>query len=200
MDTQKRIRIYFTGVGGQGSLTATSLLARTALYAGCDVVAGEVHGMAQRGGVVESVCLLGGWRAPKLDFGEADLMLGFEPLETLRGLPYLRSDGVVFSSSDPMPPVGVNLGVETYPSIDEIKAKVGAASRASHFLPCRELGEKAGAVQAGNTVLLAAVCASGILPFGLSVFKEALRKFLPAKILDVNLRALEIGESILAGK
>ena len=200
MDTQKRIRIYFTGVGGQGSLTATSLLARTALYAGCDVVAGEVHGMAQRGGVVESVCLLGGWRAPKLDFGEADLMLGFEPLETLRGLPYLRSDGVVFSSSDPMPPVGVNLGVETYPSIDEIKAKVGAASRASHFLPCRELGEKAGAVQAGNTVLLAAVCASGILPVGLSVFEEALRKFLPAKILDVNLRALEIGESILAGK
>lgn len=200
MDTQKRIRIYFTGVGGQGSLTATSLLARTALYAGCDVVAGEVHGMAQRGGVVESVCLLGGWRAPKLDFGEADLMLGFEPLETLRGLPYLRSDGVVFSSSDPMPPVGVNLGVETYPSIDEIKAKVGAASRASHFLPCRELGEKAGAVQAGNTVLLAAVSASGILPFGLSVFEEALRKFLPAKILDVNLRALEIGESILAGK
>ncbi|MEE0405603.1 MAG: indolepyruvate oxidoreductase subunit beta [Desulfovibrio sp.] len=200
MDTQKRIRIYFTGVGGQGSLTATSLLARTALYAGCDVVAGEVHGMAQRGGVVESVCLLGGWRAPKLDFGEADLMLGFEPLETLRGLPYLRSDGVVFSSSDPMPPVGVNLGVETYPSIDEIKAKVGAASRASHFLPCRELGEKAGAVQAGNTVLLAAVCASGILPFGLDVFEEALRKFLPAKILDVNLRALEIGESILAGK
>ena len=200
MDTQKRIRIYFTGVGGQGSLTATSLLARTALFAGCDVVAGEVHGMAQRGGVVESVCLLGGWRAPKLDFGEADLMLGFEPLETLRGLPYLRSDGVVFSSSDPMPPVGVNLGVETYPSIDEIKAKVGAASRASHFLPCRELGEKAGAVQAGNTVLLAAVCASGILPFGLDVFEEALRKFLPAKILDVNLRALEIGESILAGK
>ena len=200
MDTQKRIRIYFTGVGGQGSLTATSLLARTALYAGCDVVAGEVHGMAQRGGVVESVCLLGGWRAPKLDFGEADLMLGFEPLETLRGLPYLRSDGVVFSSSDPMPPVGVNLGVETYPSIDEIKAKVGAASRASHFFPCRELGEKAGAVQAGNTVLLAAVCASGILPFGLDVFEEALRKFLPAKILDVNLRALEIGESILAGK
>ena len=200
MDTQIRFRIYFTGVVGVWSLTATSLLARTALYAGCDVVAGEVHGMAQRGGVVESVCLLGGWRAPKLDFGEADLMLGFEPLETLRGLPYLRSDGVVFSSSDPMPPVGVNLGVETYPSIDEIKAKVGAASRASHFLPCRELGEKAGAVQAGNTVLLAAVCASVILPFGLSVFEEALRKFLPAKILDVNLRALEIGESILAGK
>ena len=89
-DKQKRMRIYFTGVGGQGTLTATTLLARTALQAGLDVVAGEVHGMAQRGGVVESVLLLGGWRSPKLDFGEADVLLGFEPLETLRGLPYLR--------------------------------------------------------------------------------------------------------------
>ena len=60
-DKQKRMRIYFTGVGGQGTLTATTLLARTALQAGLDVVAGEVHGMAQRGGVVESVLLLGGW-------------------------------------------------------------------------------------------------------------------------------------------
>ncbi len=194
------LNIVIGGIGGQGSVLAARILAQAALDKGWKVRTAETIGMAQRGGVVESVCLLGGWRAPKLDFGEADLMLGFEPLETLRGLPYLRSDGVVFSSSDPMPPVGVNLGVETYPSIDEIKAKVGAASRASHFLPCRELGEKAGAVQAGNTVLLAAVCASGILPFGLSVFEEALRKFLPAKILDVNLRALEIGESILAGK
>ena len=194
------LRIYIVGVGGQGNVLASKMIGEAALSMGVPVLMSETHGMAQRGGVVESVCLLGGWRAPKLDFGEADLMLGFEPLETLRGLPYLRSDGVVFSSSDPMPPVGVNLGVETYPSIDEIKAKVGAASRASHFLPCRELGEKAGAVQAGNAVMLAAVCASGILPFGLSVFEEALRKFLPAKILDVNLRALEIGESLFAGK
>ena len=73
METQNKIRIYFTGVGGQGSLTATSLLARTALHAGLDVVAGEVHGMAQRGGVVQSVLLLGGWRSPKLDLGEAVL-------------------------------------------------------------------------------------------------------------------------------
>ena len=82
----QRLRIYLTGVGGQGTLTATTLLARTALMAGVPVIAGEVHGMAQRGGVVESVVLLGGWRAPKLDYGEADVLLGFEPLETLRGL------------------------------------------------------------------------------------------------------------------
>ncbi|MDY6234831.1 MAG: 2-oxoacid:acceptor oxidoreductase family protein, partial [Desulfovibrio sp.] len=122
-DKQKRLRIFFTGVGGQGTLTATTLLARTALDAGQEVVAGEVHGMAQRGGVVESVLLLGGWRSPKLDLGEADILLGFEPLETLRGLPYLRPGGVIFSSRDPMPPLSVSLGMAAYPSMEEIEQK-----------------------------------------------------------------------------
>ncbi|MDO5537047.1 MAG: indolepyruvate oxidoreductase subunit beta [Desulfovibrionaceae bacterium] len=195
MDANKKLRIYFTGVGGQGSLTATALLARTALHAGVDVVAGEVHGMAQRGGVVESVLLMGGWRSPKLEPGEADIILGFEPLETLRGLGYLRPGGVVFSSSDAMAPVSVALGVEQYPTMDEIRAKVEAAASASHFLPCRELGIKAGAMQAGNTVLLAAVCASGLLPFGVDVFEDALRRFLPPKLQAVNLKALEFGRA-----
>ena len=205
MSAQKRLRIYFTGVGGQGSLTATALLARTALYAGVDalyaggdVVAGEVHGMAQRGGVVESVLLLGGWRSPKLEYGEADIILGFEPLETLRGLPYLRKGGVVFSSSDAMPPVSVALGVENYPSMDEIRARVGEVASQSHFLPCRELGMKAGAVQAGNTVLLAALCASNLLPFGVDVFEKALQLFLPEKIKAANLKALEFGQDYIA--
>ena len=95
----KRIRIYMTGVGGQGTLTATTLLARVAVEQGVEVVAGEIHGMAQRGGVVESTVLLGGWKSPKLGFGEADIVLGFEPLETLRGLRYLKQGGVVFGST-----------------------------------------------------------------------------------------------------
>ncbi len=86
---QKRPRIFFTGVGGQGTLTATKLLAQAAMASGVETVAGEVHGMAQRGGVVESSLLLGGWRSPRIDLGEADIILGFEPLETLRSLPYL---------------------------------------------------------------------------------------------------------------
>ncbi len=195
MDANKKLRIYFTGVGGQGSLTATALLARTALFAGVDVVAGEVHGMAQRGGVVESVLLLGGWRSPKLEPGEADIILGFEPLETLRGLDYLRQGGVVFSSSDAMPPVSVALGVENYPTMDEIKATVAARASEAHFLPCRALGIKAGAMQAGNTVLLATVCASGLLPFGVDIFEQAIRKFMPPRLLDVNLKALEFGRA-----
>lgn len=196
-DKQKRLRIFFTGVGGQGTLTATTLLARTALDAGQEVVAGEVHGMAQRGGVVESVLLLGGWRSPKLDLGEADILLGFEPLETLRGLPYLRPGGVIFSSRDPMPPLSVSLGMAAYPSMEEIEQKSRAVASQCHFLACRELGIQAGAAQAGNTVLLAAGCASGLLPFGIDALKAAIEKYLPAKLQASNLKALELGQAAL---
>lgn len=194
-----RMRIFFTGVGGQGTLTATTLLARTALDAGLDVVAGEVHGMAQRGGVVESVMLLGGWRAPKLDLGEADVLLGFEPLETLRALPWLRQGGTVFSSSDALPPLSVSLGAASYPDMPHIEAKTREVADTCHFIPCRALGLQAGSVQSGNTVLLSAVCASGVLPFGVDALEEAIKKHLPAKLHEVNLRALELGKHALAG-
>ncbi|MDR1776902.1 MAG: indolepyruvate oxidoreductase subunit beta [Desulfovibrio sp.] len=190
---QRRLRIYFTGVGGQGALTATSLLAHAALTAGLGVVAGEVHGMAQRGGVVESALLLGGWRSPRLDFGEADVLLGFEPLETLRGLPYLKPGGAVFSSSDPLPPLSVSLGAARYPDLAEIEAEIRQTAGRHRFLPCRKLGLAAGSAQSGNTALLGAVCAADILPFGLEELQSAIRYFLPARIQEANLKALSLG-------
>ncbi len=189
----ERIRIYMTGVGGQGTLTATTLLARTALDQGLDVVAGEVHGMAQRGGVVESVVLLGGWLSPKLGHGEADVIMGFEPLETLRALPYLAPGGVIFSSVDPLPPLGVSLGRDAYPAQEDINARVAAAAAKYRHLPCRALGREAGSVQSGNTVLLGAVCASGVLPFGPEALEAAIRRHLPPRLVDVNLRAAALG-------
>ncbi len=188
-----RLRIYMTGVGGQGTLTATTLLARVALDYGLEVVAGEVHGMAQRGGVVESVVLLGGWQSPKLGFGEADLVLGFEPLETLRGLNYLAPDGVVFSSIDPLPPVNVCLGKETYPDLESIKKAILNKTKNAHFIACRSLGLEAGSVQSGNTVLLGAVCAAKLLPFGADAIEAGIRKYLPPKIVDSNIAALQLG-------
>jgi indolepyruvate ferredoxin oxidoreductase beta subunit len=199
-EMQKRMRIFFTGVGGQGTLTATTLLARTALEAGLDVVAGEVHGMAQRGGVVESVMLLGGWRSPKLDYGEADVLLGFEPLETLRALPYLQPGGAIFSSSDPLPPLSVALGKAEYPDMQHIMEKARQVAGQCHFVPCRELGLQAGSVQSGNTVLLSVVCASGVLPFGVDALEAAIKKFLPPKLQESNLKALELGKAYCASK
>lgn len=191
---RERLRIYFTGVGGQGTLTATNLLAHAAMEAGLEAVAGEVHGMAQRGGVVESALLLGGYRAPRLDFGEADIILGFEALETLRGLPYLVPGGIVFSSTDELPPLDVALGNAEYPSLQTIENEVGKIASKAVFIPCHKLGQEAGAVQSGNTALLGAVMASGVLPFGTEALQSAIENCLPEKIRQVNLKALRLGE------
>ena len=194
-----RVRIFLTGVGGQGTLTATTLLANTALAQGLEVVSGEIHGMAQRGGVVESTVLIGGYASPRIGHGEADIILGFEPLETIRALPYLAPGGLVLSSSDAVPPVGVSSGGEKYPELEHIKAVVGKQAKQAWFLPCRELGLKAGSSQSGNTALLGAACAVGVLPFGVDALEAAVRKFLPAKLVDINLGALALGVAAIKG-
>ena len=187
-----------TGVGGQGTLTATTLLARVAVAQGVEVVAGEIHGMAQRGGVVESTILLGGWKSPKLGFGEADIVLGFEPLETLRGLRYLKQGGVVFSSTDVIPPLSVSAGREVAPGLDAVEQAVRDRASSAWFLPCRSMGIELGSAQCGNNILLGALCASGLLPFGFEALEEGIRTFMPAKLVDVNLKAAERGREILA--
>ena len=195
--SNQRLRIYLTGVGGQGTLTATTLLARTILDQGYEVVSSEIHGMAQRGGVVESSVLMGGWQSPSIYHGEADAILGFEPLETLRALPYLAPNGIVLSSTDFVPPLSVNMGHAPLPGIEDIKLQVRAVAGRSWFLPIVALGRKAGAVQSGNTVLLGALCTTGLLPFGVEALKEGIRKYLNPKVADANLRAVDLSVPVM---
>lgn len=186
-------RIYYTGVGGQGTLTATTLLSRTAMHQGVEVTSGEIHGMAQRGGVVESFSLLGGLKSPKIALGEADILLGFEPLETLRGLPMLRPGGLVLSNSEFIAPIAVSMGKASCPTLDHVKVKAEACADKAWFLPCRTLGLKAGAVQAGNIALLGAFLAVGGLPFGPEALEATIRKTMKPKLVDMNLKAMELG-------
>ena len=190
------IKIFMTGVGGQGTLTATTLLAKTVLAQGLPVTSGEIHGMAQRGGVVESTVLIG-CKSPKIGHGEADILLGFEPMETLRALPYLKQGGLVLSATEFMPPLSVAMGKQDCPKIEDVKKAVAACTSEAYFLPSQTLGLEAGAVQAGNVALLAALCAAGKLPFGPEALEEAIKANLPAKIQPVNLKALELGVAAL---
>jgi indolepyruvate ferredoxin oxidoreductase beta subunit len=190
-------RIILAGVGGQGTLTATNLLAFMALDQNIPVTSGEIHGMAQRGGVVESTLLLGGYLSPRISLAEADILLGFEPLETLRALPYLKPGGLVVSNTEPTLPVAVNLGQETYPSQETIQDRVSRCAGEVHFIPCRTLGIEAGTVQSANMVLLGGFCATGGSPFSLDDLKEGISAHLPQKIVPVNLQAAELGRLAL---
>jgi indolepyruvate ferredoxin oxidoreductase beta subunit len=190
-----RARIFLTGVGGQGTLTATTLLSRIGLDNGLQVTSGEIHGMAQRGGVVESTVLFGGFQSPKISFGEADLLLGFEPLETLRALPYLKPGGVIVSNSDPILPIGVTTGRESYPDLNEIRAKAEAscASRVL-FVPCIDLAvREVGVAQAANMVLLGAACAAGAMPFTTDALLTGIEKYLKPALVEKNKIAVALG-------
>ncbi len=190
MDT---IRIFMIGVGGQGTLTATTLLTQTALDHGLEVTSGEIHGMAQRGGVVVSTVMLGGLKSPVIGKGEADVLLGFEPLETYRGLEHLRPGGLVVSSSETVAPVSVSMGRAEYPAFETIRTAVEACAGRALFLPIRTMGKEAGAVQSGNLALLGAVCATGALPFGPEALESTLRSFMKPALLETNLKALALG-------
>ena len=193
-----RVRIHLAGVGGQGTLTATTLLSRAALDRGLPVVSGEIHGMAQRGGVVESTVLLGGWESPLISHGEADIILGFEALETLRAMPYLAPKGAVLSSTDFLPPPGVSAGREVSPPLEAIKEAVAGCAARCWFIPCQELGLAAGSVQCANIVLLGALCATGLITITPENLQKTIRSHLPERLVAMNLKAVEFGAEAVA--
>ncbi len=192
MSEAKSLRVFMTGVGGQGTLTATKLLAQAVLSQGLPVTAGEIHGMAQRGGVVESTLCLG-VLSPRIGFGEADVLLGFEPIETLRALPYLKAGGIILSSDEFIAPMAVALGREQGPDLQEIKAKASACAGTVRFFSIRSMGKSCGAVQSGNIALLGALCASGLLPFGPEVLEATIRATMKPKVAEGNVKALTLG-------
>ena len=190
------LRIFMTGVGGQGTLTATTLLARTAVDEGLHVSSGEIHGMAQRGGVVESTLLIN-CESPKIAHGEADILLGFEALETLRAIPYLKKNGHVFSSTNFLAPLSIATGKNAPIALEDIQKHISLSTNNVRYIPTQDIGIKAGAVQSGNTALLAILCASNLLPFNEEALKKAIIKYMPEKIASANIKALELGIEML---
>jgi indolepyruvate ferredoxin oxidoreductase beta subunit len=197
MSNVKPLRIFMTGVGGQGTLTATTLLAKAALLRGLPVTSGEIHGMAQRGGVVESTLLIG-LKSPKIGPGEADILLGFEPLESLRALPYLRRDGLVFSSSESIPPLSVATGQHACPDLDTVRERISGWTGKAWYIPCQTIGIQAGAAQSGNIALLGAAAEGDAFPFGADALEEAIKANMKPKIAEINLKALELGRKAVA--
>ncbi|MBW2277300.1 MAG: 2-oxoacid:acceptor oxidoreductase family protein, partial [Deltaproteobacteria bacterium] len=116
----KKLDIFVAGVGGQGSLTASTLLSRAATEAGIRVIAGEIHGMAQRGGVVTSTVRIGDVHGPIIPVGQADVLLGFEPVETWRSIGAAHPQTLVITGTRTIVPSSVSLSGERYPAAEEV--------------------------------------------------------------------------------
>lgn len=181
--------VIIVGVGGQGVVLAGDLLAEAAILAGLDAKKSDVHGMAQRGGCVSSHVRFGPKvYSPLIGEAGADLLLGFESAEALRNIAALKPGGrAVVNKVKIVPPV-VSLGAARYP--DEAPELI-AGQAESKFIDAQALALEVGNPKVINAILLGA--AAEWLPFPLDCLRRALAQRLPAKIVEINLRALELG-------
>jgi indolepyruvate ferredoxin oxidoreductase beta subunit len=193
-----RHRIYLAGVGGMGAMTASRLLADAALRAGENVVVGEVHGMAQRGGVVHSAILVGPGRGCLIDDGEADVLLALEPIEALRALSRASSEALVVANTHPVVPYTAARGDAPYPDVDEVMRCVAGAVKTLVAFDAHEIAVRAGSPRAANIALLGALAASGALPFNPAHLEAAVAA--RAAWREVNLRAYAAGQSAFAAR
>ncbi len=183
--------ILLCGVGGQGTLLASNLIADCAMKAGFDVKKSEIHGMAQRGGSVVSHVRFGeSIASPIIRKGEADIVLSFEELEAIRWAEFLKPDGIVITNSQKILPMSVSAGSEKYPeNIPEI------LSRSSIANICVDAIGKA--IELGNqkclNVVLLGVLAHKLPMIDSILWKESIKEKVPQKLLDLNLKAFDAG-------
>ena len=186
-------RIIFVGVGGQGNLLSSQALGEAAMLAGIPVNVSEVHGMAQRGGVVESAVVMGGALSSIVSDGEADVLMSFEPSETLRALAKCSPASTVITNIVPLVPFTVAIGKGAYPDIKASLELIRKKVKRLIALNANALAEEAGSAMAVNIVMLGALAQSGTLPLTRDHFVAALKKTIKKKLLDVNLKAFDLG-------
>jgi len=190
----KEFNAVLAGVGGQGILLAAEILGTAALKQGLNVRVSEIHGMAQRGGAVVSNVRIGEKvLAPTVLEGQADVLLGFEPLETLRSLRCASEKTVVIMSDERITPTELTAKKMKYPDLEEIAKKIRGFTKNLIVLPAAKLAKEAGNVLTGNVVLIGALAATRKLPIKDESIIDALRELVPAKHLDVNIRAFKLG-------
>lgn len=186
-------RLIITAVGGQGNLLASKVLGEAAMMSGINVRMSELHGMAQRGGVVESSMIFGDAKSTIISDGEADLLVGFEPAETLRALKKCKSSTVVVTNVNPLPPFTVAIGQGIYPDLEQLKALIRAKTARLVTLDAVDLAHEAGNVLSVNMVLLGALIQTDVLPIKAEHIKTAIETRTKKAFVDVNLKAFQLG-------
>ncbi|MDR1519208.1 MAG: indolepyruvate oxidoreductase subunit beta [Planctomycetota bacterium] len=187
--------VLLAGVGGQGILLASNILARAALLARYDVKTNEVHGMAQRGGSVVAEIRFGKTvYSPLIAPGGADVLASLEEMEALRYARYLSPNGMAMVSTLRIIPTTVSSGLAKYPQ--NLPDKLRKAFRNLKRLDVAAAAEKVGNSKAGNLALLGAV--STALDFDQDLWRQAIGLCVKAKFVDMNLRAFRLGRELAA--
>ncbi len=184
--------IMIVGVGGQGTLLASRVIGGAALSAGYDVKVSEVHGMSQRGGSVVTYVRFGEKvNSPLIDRGDADIILSFETLESLRFLEYLKAGGTIIVNEQQIDPMPVITGAEKYPEgiIDSLKS--GSVNAVT--LDAAVIALECGDIRAVNIVLIGVMAGLGLGNISRELWEESIRKLVPRRALEINMNAFAKG-------
>ena len=183
--------VSLVGVGGQGILLTSDVLALAAMHAGLDVKKSEIHGMSQRGGSVISQVRFGTRvHSPIIPDGQSDVLVSFERTEALRYAHLAKPGATILVNDMDRIPVTVSSGLQA--PVQDADRRL-AAYPGLKLIDANPLAIKAGNLRAANVVLMGAL--SAFVPFDEEHWQAALRERIPAKLLEVNLRAFAAGRA-----
>lgn len=192
-----RLDIVIAGVGGQGTVLASRVLAETAMEAGLPVRTSETIGMAQREGTVTSQVRIGEpLTGALIPDGSADILIGFELAETVRLLPKLKKGGIVLANTATIIPVSVAGGRSTY-DVEVLTNFLKENVEKLTLFNATELAIQAGNYRAANTVFLGALSTLTELPFDAGKLLQTVLDTVPAKVKDTNNKAFQLGRKAM---
>jgi indolepyruvate ferredoxin oxidoreductase, beta subunit len=194
MTSIKEYNIVLCGVGGQGTILASKILAKTAIRKGINCRVGETHGMSQRGGSVVSHFRMGdevhGAITPLV---HGQVMLAFEPVESLRYVSFMKANGTIVLNTHPIVPTSVNAGLASYPNVDNIKTTLENYPLRVIGFDATEIASDLGSVIALNMVILGASARLEGFPFQADEMIKSIEELVKPQFLDLNVKAFNAG-------
>ncbi|MFP3317727.1 MAG: indolepyruvate oxidoreductase subunit beta [Thermoplasmata archaeon] len=185
------VNISLVGVGGQGVVSTGIILGNTVARKGINVVMSEIHGMAQRGGIVTVDLRIGDVYGPIIPEGKIDLIIGFEALETIRALKRASRKTRIIMNTERIIPFTVNIGDEKYPDIEEIIKKFDIRNIIG--IDAVNIAKQTGNLQSVNMVLLGAAFATELLPIEEKDIEESIKIQFPEYSWESNIKAFRMG-------
>ncbi|MEM2899730.1 MAG: indolepyruvate oxidoreductase subunit beta [Thermoplasmata archaeon] len=186
--------VIVAGVGGQGSVLASHIIADAAIKDGKRARVGETFGAAQRGGAVSSHVRIGDVYAPTCVSKSANAILALELLEGARAsAKYLANNGIAVLSSECIMPVDVSIGLAKYPSLSSVVEQISKIGKVL-VVDARTLAEKAGSQKCANVVMLGALYGTGMLPISKKSLLESISERVPKKTIETNINGFSLGE------
>jgi indolepyruvate ferredoxin oxidoreductase beta subunit len=196
----KSYNIYICGVGGQGIIKTSIVIGESAMKSDMGVVMSEVHGMAQRGGVVSTELKIGDSKSPLIENGGADLLIAFEPMEALRAISKASKNTYVVVNTSPIMPFNIIGSEVPYPKVSDILDELKSKVREVFALDAEKAAKEAGHILSLNMVMLGGATAVSGFPIDKDIILESMGENLPEKSMEINLKAFEEGFEFVSSK